>query len=352
MSFNITACIVHVAGFSGSGKTMLIEKALPELKRQGLYVGVLKHTHHNLSIDTVRKDTDRFFWAGADYVSIQDDIQIFSRFLHVEGDVQDALSKFPHGLDLIIVEGYKGADLPGVWLVNNGEGEDRHNAESRLYLYRNNPDYFDTFLEFIASELARHQAERPVVSGLLIGGKSSRMGRPKTMLEINRGTLVEHMLRTLSRTSQKTILLGSAELPATLCTSDRLPDAADGEGPLTGLLSAFRWAPRNTWIISAVDMPFMDEEAWQWLLSQRKPGVWAVVPRKEGSETIEATGACYEPMIFDYVESIARKGVSRLQSVGNHPKVSKPVIPKNLEKAWRNVNTREEWEKATAVLNG
>src|SRR5450830_1001923 len=119
MSFDNTACIVHVAGFSGSGKTTLIEKALPELKRQGLSVGVLKHTHHNLSIDTEGKDTDRFFRAGADY------IQIFSRSLHVEGDVQAVLSKFPPGLDLIIVEGYKGADLPGVWLVNNGEGDGR-----------------------------------------------------------------------------------------------------------------------------------------------------------------------------------------------------------------------------------
>jgi molybdopterin-guanine dinucleotide biosynthesis protein A len=96
-------------------------------------------------------------------------------------------------------------------------------------------------------------------------------------------------------------------------------------------------------------MPFMNEEAWQWVLSQRKPGVWAVMPRRKGSETVEATGACYEPEIFDYAGSLAQKGILRLQSIADHPKVITPVIPKKLEQAWKNVNTPEEWNEIRAM---
>ena len=62
------ACIIGISGCSGSGKTTLIRKILPELKKQGLSTGVLKHIHHKLNIDVRGKDTDHFYRAGADFV--------------------------------------------------------------------------------------------------------------------------------------------------------------------------------------------------------------------------------------------------------------------------------------------
>ncbi len=347
-----SSCIIGIGGYSGSGKTTLIEKALPELKRQGLSVGVLKHTHHHLlRLDDEAKDTARFFTAGADFVFAHDDMQGFARHRHEGADLQEALNHFPKGLDLIIVEGHKSSSLSRLWLAReSSDGGSTHVRQGCRTIYRDDPDYLQQFLEYINKELERHHTGKPLMSGLLIGGRSSRMGRPKGLLELRGRSIMERAHDVLSSVSHRTILLGTGELPPGLSAADRLPDIADARGPLAGMLSAFRWNPLSAWLISSVDMPFMHEKAWKWVLSQRKPGVWAVLPRREGSGTVETTGACYEPEIFDYAESLAGKGILRLQSMAGHPKVITPVIPKKLEQAWKNVNTPEDWEEAVKLM--
>jgi len=76
-----STCMIGIAGYSGTGKTTLIEKILPELKKQGLNIGIIKHIHHKLAIDVKGKDTDRFSRAGADFVLAHDAQQGFARYL-------------------------------------------------------------------------------------------------------------------------------------------------------------------------------------------------------------------------------------------------------------------------------
>ncbi|MDA8084025.1 MAG: molybdopterin-guanine dinucleotide biosynthesis protein B [Nitrospiraceae bacterium] len=349
-----SACIIGIGGYSGAGKTTLIEKALPLLRGRGLSVGVLKHTsHHALSADTPGKDTDRFYKAGADFVAGQDTAQWFGRRPLDSGSLQEGLSLFPLALDLILVEGHKGSDVPRIWLDAEGSGSEGlpDAGAVRARIEREDPLYLDKFLEYVTRELDAHLVSRPVFAGLLIGGKSSRMGRPKTMLEIGGRTLAEQMVGTLSLVASRTVLLGNSQLADSLVVADRIPDIQETEGPLAGMLSAFRWAPRSAWIISSVDMPLMHEKAWRWLLAQRRPGTWAVMPQIQGSGIVEAAGACYEPMLFDYAESIALKRLPRLQELARHPKVLRPVIPPELAPAWKNVNTPDEWAEVKSLLN-
>lgn len=56
---------VCIAGWSDSGKTTLIERLIPLLMGRGLRVGVVKHTHHSLSMDQHGSDTDRYRGSGA-----------------------------------------------------------------------------------------------------------------------------------------------------------------------------------------------------------------------------------------------------------------------------------------------
>ncbi|MBI5102851.1 MAG: molybdopterin-guanine dinucleotide biosynthesis protein B [Nitrospirae bacterium] len=354
------ACIIGLCGHSGSGKTTLIERALPELKKQGLYVGVLKHTHHAMQgLDARGKDTARFFDAGADFVMGHDDSQGFARYHQTGAEVEKAIIKFPSGLDLIIVEGHKASGISGVWLEKQSSlpspspsptGGEGCKISSKKIMYRDDPDYVELFLSYIHRELEAHHAWRSIMSGLLIGGKSSRMGSPKGLLEANGNTLSERAFNTLSSVTPRVLLLGAAELPLCLGRNERLPDVLETAGPLAGMLSAFRWAPDCAWLISSVDMPVMNEKAWQWLLGHRRPGVWAVIPRRAGSEKLETTGACYEPMLFDHVESLLLGGKPALQRIADHPKVLKPVIPKELEDCWRNINTPEDWDDVKGFL--
>lgn len=340
-------CVIGIAGYSGTGKTTLIEKILPGLKRQGLSTGIIKHIHHNLAIDVKGKDTDRFFRAGADFVFAHDAQQSFMRLRHQEGELLETAGKFPSGLDLILVEGHKDFVTSGIWLEKKppGKKDEKRKYGEKEVVFRNDPAYIDKVLSHIWSALGSFHSQRSIHAGLLIGGKSVRMGRPKALLKRGGITLAERSFKILSEVSARAMLLGSGRLPECLEAAERLPDIQGPHGPLAGMLSAFRWAPQSAWIISSVDMPLMHKDAWEWLLSQRKPGTWAVLPKIRGSGGVETTGALYEPMIFEYVEALARKGTMKLQEISLHPKVATPVVPKTLVQAWQNVNTAEEWKR-------
>ncbi|MEJ2696376.1 MAG: molybdopterin-guanine dinucleotide biosynthesis protein B [Candidatus Sulfobium sp.] len=348
------AFILGISGYSGSGKTTLIEEALVHLKKDGLSVGVVKHTaHHKLSLETEGKDSARFYRGGADFVFACDAGQAFARYPLEDGDAGHALSRLPVGLDLVLVEGYRAlSGIPKVWLeAGTSEiGGPPDGQKPDLVLYRDDPAHTEKLMDYVHRELADYHSRRILRAGLLIGGKSARMGTSKALLRIGTQSLIERSCRVLSGISSGTILLGSGEVPDALASSWRLPDVPGIKGPLSGMLSAFRWDPGSTWIISAVDMPLMTKRAWHWLLRQRRPGVWAILPRLDAKSAAQTTAACYEPMIFDYAEELARKGVSRLQTFASHPKVITPLIPPAIAATWKNVNTAAEWKEALSKL--
>ncbi|HCS48109.1 MAG TPA: molybdopterin-guanine dinucleotide biosynthesis protein B [Candidatus Aminicenantes bacterium] len=61
---------ISFVGNSGSGKTRLLARLIPELKKRGHTVAVVKHCPHGFSLDPRRKDSRRFFEAGADGVAL------------------------------------------------------------------------------------------------------------------------------------------------------------------------------------------------------------------------------------------------------------------------------------------
>jgi molybdopterin-guanine dinucleotide biosynthesis protein MobB len=341
------ACVIAVRGYSGAGKTTLIEKALPELKKEGLSVGILKHSGHELWPDKEGKDTARFYKAGADFVFAHDSRQGFARFPCKDMVLGEALHYFSRGLDLILVEGHKGPDIRAVWIQSAIAGESPATGVrgAPFVISRDDPGYLGKFIDFAISETRDFHAGRFMRGGLLIGGQSTRMRTSKGLLEMDGVALVRKSLDTLEEVVASAVLLGASSLPQEMTDLDRLPDAPHVEGPMAGILSAFRWDPYSTWIISAVDMPLMARDAWTWLLGQRRPGAWAVMPRTGTGSKVEATGACYEPMIFEYVDALARKGVFTLQRIAEHPRVITPEIPGALAHAWKNVNTPEDWRR-------
>ena len=65
--------VVGFAGYSGAGKTTLVEQLIPALKLRGLRVSVVKHAHHDFDIDQPGKDTYRHRQAGAFEVLVASD---------------------------------------------------------------------------------------------------------------------------------------------------------------------------------------------------------------------------------------------------------------------------------------
>ncbi|MHC5040335.1 MAG: molybdopterin-guanine dinucleotide biosynthesis protein B [Planctomycetota bacterium] len=107
--------IVSVIGKKNSGKTTLLEKLIPELKRRGHRVGVIKHDVHGFEMDHEGKDTYRQFHAGADMVLIQSPTKMaMVRRLTVLPSLQEIAWLYAGDLDLLLTEGYKSGDCPKI----------------------------------------------------------------------------------------------------------------------------------------------------------------------------------------------------------------------------------------------
>ena len=108
--------VIGFSGFSGSGKTTLIEKLIPLLKKKGLKVAVIKHDGHDFEMDREGKDTYRFSKAGADTVlisSVSKSARLGNQCRSLEEMIKDA-----HDADIILVEGYKYADIPRIGVTS------------------------------------------------------------------------------------------------------------------------------------------------------------------------------------------------------------------------------------------
>ncbi|KAB7565771.1 molybdopterin-guanine dinucleotide biosynthesis protein B [Verminephrobacter eiseniae] len=109
--------VAGFAGFSGSGKTTLIEQLIPALRRQGLRVSVVKHAHHRFDIDHPGKDTYRHREAGAFEVVAASDrrLALMREFEQATTlSVHQLLAELCQDVDWVLVEGFKGSDLPKI----------------------------------------------------------------------------------------------------------------------------------------------------------------------------------------------------------------------------------------------
>ena len=101
--------IFGITGYSGAGKTTLIERMLPQMIERGQRVSVLKHAHHDFDIDRPGKDSFRHRQAGASEVLLAN----ASRWVlmhELRATPEPTLAEYSTRFspcDLLLVEGFK-----------------------------------------------------------------------------------------------------------------------------------------------------------------------------------------------------------------------------------------------------
>jgi molybdopterin-guanine dinucleotide biosynthesis protein B len=110
--------IICVVGRSEVGKTTLLEKLIPELKRRGYRVGTVKHhAHAGFEIDQPGKDTWRHARAGSDHVVISAPDKVASIRRVEREPTLDEIAATIEDVDIILTEGYKHTDKPKIEVV-------------------------------------------------------------------------------------------------------------------------------------------------------------------------------------------------------------------------------------------
>lgn len=242
-------------------------------------------------------------------------------------------------VDLVLLE--TGADLGLVQLLP-GNAQAAH-ARQSLYDLSDFAEQPEATVQRFMQHLQLMQTQRPVWACILIGGRSSRMGRPKHLLTDGAGlTWLERTVRTVTPQVAGVALSGQGEIPSVLQTLPRLPDIPDVQGPLTGILSAMRWQPDVAWLLLACDLPEVSAEAVAWLLAQQQPGQWGCVPATGQDKRVEPLFARYEPQCAALFEAMNAAGTRRISTIVDDDRVRVVRIPDHLRRCWQNVNTPEE----------
>ncbi len=121
MTAEFTRPLLGFVAYSGTGKTTLLEKLIPELRSRGLRIGLIKHAHHDFDIDTPGKDSYRLRKAGASQVMVASAKRWALVNEHElerdEPQLQELLQHLDQErFDLLLVEGFKHEDYPKIEL--------------------------------------------------------------------------------------------------------------------------------------------------------------------------------------------------------------------------------------------
>ena len=112
--------VLGFCAYSGTGKTTLLKKLIPELNSRGVKLAVIKHAHHNFDVDIPGKDSFEMRKAGARQVLVASHV----RWALMTEDAVEGDPQLPHLLqqieqdkvDIVLVEGFKKLELPKIEL--------------------------------------------------------------------------------------------------------------------------------------------------------------------------------------------------------------------------------------------
>ncbi len=119
--------VLGFVAYSGTGKTTLLKQLLPLLRREGLRVGVIKHTHHRFEVDTPGKDSYELRKAGASEMLVVSGSR-WALMVDRDGEddpvLQEMLERLDlPNLDLVLVEGFKHEKFPKIELHRVSRGK-------------------------------------------------------------------------------------------------------------------------------------------------------------------------------------------------------------------------------------
>jgi molybdopterin-guanine dinucleotide biosynthesis protein B len=117
--------VIGFAGWSGCGKTTLVEQVIPLLTARGIKVSLIKHAHHAFEIDYAQKDSYRHRHAGCSEVLVTS-AKRWAVMHELRGSEEQTLYQALARLspcDLVLVEGFKHEVIPKIEVFRPENGK-------------------------------------------------------------------------------------------------------------------------------------------------------------------------------------------------------------------------------------
>lgn len=189
------------------------------------------------------------------------------------------------------------------------------------------------------------QQKTAKVKGLvLIGGKSSRMKKDKSLLDFHGKPQKEFAKELLENNDVETYfsVANLSENPS------EISDTFLNLGPFGGICSAFQKDPNSAWFVLATDLPFVNDELIKLVLQKRNPSKVATAIKGKNKEFVEPLITIYEPKAYSILLQYLAQGYSCPRKMLINSDVEIVAIEDDLI---RNINTPEEFEAAKTEIS-
>ena len=198
----------------------------------------------------------------------------------------------------------------------------------------------DKIADFIISKIV----VPPINALILVGGKSTRMGRDKSQIDYHGKPQWQFMASILRGLGLEVFISCREEQAAQFEGENLIFDSFTGLGPFGAIASAFRENPNTAWLVVACDLPLLNENTLKTLIENRKPSAIATTYRSpESAEGFpEPLITIWEPKSYAILLQFLTQGVScpRKVLINSDTHIIDPSVPDDL----MNVNTPEEMD--------
>ena len=142
---------------------------------------------------------------------------------------------------------------------------------------------------------------------VLAGGRSTRMGTDKGLMSYHGKPQREHLFDLLKEVCE-TVYTSCRKDQDVAEINNPLIDLFEIPGPMNGILSAFGHAPDTSWLIVAVDMPYVTRQALELLLTQRDQKKVATCFYNPELNDCEPLLTLWEPIAYPLLQEFVKEG--------------------------------------------
>jgi len=144
---------------------------------------------------------------------------------------------------------------------------------------------------------------------ILAGGKSSRMGRDKALMEFDGKRMIDRTVELLRQHVREILVIGDPE-KHTAEHATTIPDEQPGKGPLGGIITALKRARYVRLLVLACDLPAINDHLLVTLKKELDAGFDAVIPTHKG--LTEPLAAAYHKHCIEAFEKNLRDDVLKM----------------------------------------
>ncbi len=184
-----------------------------------------------------------------------------------------------------------------------------------------------------------------IIGTILAGGKSTRMGTEKALLQVKGRPMIQCVAETLSTVFEEVIVVGGAKNTHRFLHLEVVPDAYEACGPLGGIHAALNRAKPKPVLVLSCDTPFIPAALIEYLL-----GTKSIKPSKIAAfqDVLQPLCGLYDGTSIRAIEDDLRKGkysvLKTIQQIDHTVIPITPDLPFFNPQMFLNVNRPEDYQ--------